>query len=136
MYWLKWTFINLPGNVSVHCGCSWNVHSVILPVLKIHDKVLNDLIRDVLFSQSYSLYRHKLRVFTVTLKIVSVKVCFCFRGSFYFQRIDYTDYSHYFGVVKVMKDFQNAVLSTSVLANLVLFIGDVFICPTFFIFIF
>lgn len=43
-------FMNLPENVGVHCGCT-HMYSVILTVLKIHDKILNDLIRDILFSQ-------------------------------------------------------------------------------------
>lgn len=42
------------------------------------------------------------------------------------------NHSYYFGIIKVMKDFQNEVLSTLTLPNTVLVTGDKFMCSTSF----
>lgn len=42
------------------------------------------------------------------------------------------NHSYYSGIIKVMKDFQNEVLSTLILPNTVLVTGDKLMCSTSF----
>lgn len=89
--------------------------SVILTVLKIHDKVLNDLNRDkhlFVFSELRVLYKHN--IFTVIFKATSASKAnyICRKSSLFI-----VNHSYYFGIITVMKDFQNEVLSTLILPN-------------------